>query len=93
MIGKANRGKKRPDLAERNKLNSIPVRCIDTGIVYASSHEAEHFTGAPHSSIIRVCKKEYGRNTAGGLHWEFEEPASCAITEFVQLYINFCNKV
>jgi hypothetical protein len=70
-ISEALRGIKRPYLAERNKLASIPVRCIETSVVYSSSHEAERCTGASHSSILRVCKKEYGCKTAGGLHWEF----------------------
>lgn len=70
-LGEAHAGIPRPDLGIRNKLASIPVRCIETGIVYSSSHEAERCTGASHSSILRVCKKEYGRTTAGGLHWEF----------------------
>ena len=70
-IGEAKKGSKRPDLSERNKLDSIPVVCLDTGIIYESSREAERQTGAPHSSIIRVCNKEYGRKTAGGYHWEY----------------------
>lgn len=74
-IGNANRGKKHPHLSERNLLSGIPVICLETGITYSSAREAERCTGAPHSSIVRVCKGEYGRKTAGGMHWEFERPA------------------
>jgi predicted GIY-YIG superfamily endonuclease len=69
-IGEANKGKKHPELAERNRLASIPVICIDSGIVYTSSHEAERATGAHHSSIMRVCRGE--RKTAGGYRWEYQ---------------------
>ena len=53
------------DLLKNNK----PVKCIETGIIYKSSGEAERKTGTSARTIRNVCAgKGY---TAGKLHWEF----------------------
>lgn len=47
------------------------VRCIETGIIYCSTREAERQTGCAHTHISNVCK---GRaRTCGGYHWEYVE--------------------
>ena len=45
----------------------IAVRCVETGVVYVSSREAEHQTNIGHSSILKAAKNH---GTAGGYHWE-----------------------
>ena len=46
---------------------SIPVRCVETGIVYPSVHEASRQTGIKQPSISACCNGR--RKTAGGYHW------------------------
>lgn len=48
---------------------SIPVRCIETKIVYPSVKEASATNYVDSSSIVRCCKGKAG--TAGGYHWEY----------------------
>lgn len=45
------------------------VRCIETGIIYYATIEAERQTNIPHANISYCCKGK--RKTAGKLHWEF----------------------
>lgn len=47
---------------------SKSVKCVETGVVYASMHEAERETGILYTSICRAVNGE--QNTAGGYHWE-----------------------
>lgn len=54
----------------KNNKRSKAVKCIETGIIYPSLHEAERRTGANHSSISRGCNS-YGRIKANGLTWEW----------------------
>lgn len=51
------------------KKLSKPIRCIETGITYASACEAECKLGIPHTNISANCLGK--RKSAGGLHWEF----------------------
>lgn len=48
-----------------------PVRCLDTGVIYESIHEAERKTGIRHSTISACCLKRKWHHTAGGFHWEY----------------------
>ena len=54
-----------------NPKKSKIVRCIETGIVYPSTMEAERQTGILHHHISNCCNKK--QSTAGYLHWEFVE--------------------
>lgn len=62
-----------------NTYNMTPVKCIETGIIYPSIHEAERQTGILTAGIMACCKgivysscKGYTkRHTAGGYHWEY----------------------
>ena len=62
-----------------NTYNMTPVRCIETGIIYPTIHEAERQTGILTSGITACCKgtvysERNGftkRHTAGGYHWEY----------------------
>ena len=45
------------------------VRCIDTGIVYDSSHHAAKALNINQGNIFSVCQGKW--NTAGGLRFEF----------------------
>ena len=49
------------------------VRCIETGIIYRSTREAERQTGVNQVCIAKCCKGRYGYKTAGGYHWEYVE--------------------
>lgn len=51
-----------------NKKQSMSVKCIETGIIYASMREAERNTGISNASISACCLGK--RETAGGYHWE-----------------------
>lgn len=50
---------------------SKQVICVETGIVYASSMEAERKTGASHSNIIKCCLGK--QKTTGGYHWKYSD--------------------
>lgn len=56
-----------------SKMNSKPVRCIDTGIIYKSAKEAAIATGDPSGkqggSIGQVCNGK--REFANGFRWEW----------------------
>ena len=55
-------------LINNNKL-SKKVICVETNIVYPSSHEAERQTGIFQQNIISCCK---GRlKSTGKLHWKY----------------------
>ena len=47
------------------------VKCIETGIVYESIHEASRQTGINIGNITSVCQGK--RKTCGGFHWEYEK--------------------
>ena len=48
---------------------SKPVKCVESGVVYISMHEAERETGI---SYTLICHSLNGRQkTAGGYHWEY----------------------
>ena len=51
------------------KKTSKPVICIEIGIVYSSTKEAERQTGIHNGSIGHCCRGEY--KTAGGFHWAY----------------------
>ena len=55
--------------AKNGKKKSKPVRCIETGTIYASAKEAERKTGIVNANINACCRGI--RHTAKGLHWEF----------------------
>lgn len=72
-MSKAHKGKK---LSEEHKKNvskscSIPVKCIETGIVYYGAREAERQTGIKATHITRCCKGK--QKTTGGYHWKYAE--------------------
>lgn len=68
-IGESKKNKKRLDLSKRNQASGVPTICLETGICYLSSHEAEKILNVHHSSIRWVCKGK--RQTAGGYHWKY----------------------
>lgn len=55
------------------RATSKPVLCIETGIVYASSAEAQRQTGICAGTIGCVCRKNPNYKMAGGYHWRFSE--------------------
>lgn len=59
-------------LVKSAKKRGIPVRCIETGIVYPSSLAASRETGLHASKITLCCHGR--RKTTGGCHWEFHSP-------------------
>ncbi len=52
-----------------SEKKSVPVMCIETGIVYKSGREAAEALGLCRSKISNVCHGK--RNTTGGLHFKF----------------------
>lgn len=50
---------------------SIPVQCVETGIVYKSFREAADKTGIDKGSINMCCTGYRNRQTAGGYHWRY----------------------
>ena len=53
----------------RNKRESKPVKCIETGIIYPSVSEVSRQTDINYINVSRCCNGKY--NTAGGFHFEF----------------------
>lgn len=47
------------------------VKCIETGIIYCSTREAERQTGCPHTHISDCAKGK--QETCKGYHWEYIE--------------------
>ena len=53
----------------RKHSNNKSVLCIETGIIYESTREAERQTGIYHSEITKVCKGT--RKSVHNLHWKY----------------------
>lgn len=47
---------------------STPVLCVETGVVYPSTREAERQTGVSQTSISKCINGKY--KSAGGFHWQ-----------------------
>lgn len=47
---------------------SIPVKCVETNVIYSSAYSAQRETGIRQSGIWQCCHGQ--RKTAGGFHWE-----------------------
>ena len=60
-----------------NKERSIPVRCVETGVIYENANEASKEVNVHASYILKVCNGK--RGSAGKLHWRFadEEELDC----------------
>lgn len=54
-----------------NPLQSKPVICVETGIIYPSMQEVERLLKIHNSHICDCCKGR--RKRAGGYHWEYVE--------------------
>ena len=54
-----------------NKSTSKPVLCVETGIIYASVHEAGRQMNLDFSQIATVCRGYRNRKTYAGYHWKF----------------------
>ncbi len=64
-----------------NANKKRPVRCIDTGLVYASSSDASDILSEEGRlvnprGILHNC--EGRRRTAGGLRWEYADINTCS---------------
>ena len=55
------------------KKLSKKVKCLENGVVYASTQEAQRQLGIYHSNILRCCNRKSGFKTAGGLHWDWAD--------------------
>ena len=58
-------------LKKAGEKNAKPVRCIETGEVFSSLHEAGRMKSLNKSHILDACIGRY--NTCGGYRWEFVE--------------------
>ena len=47
------------------------VLCVETKIIYSSSHEASRQTGVNRGNICNVCRNHKYNKTAGGYHWKY----------------------
>lgn len=59
-------------IGDSNKKNTScnkEVICVETGIVYLSTLEAQRQLGVNHGSISRCCSNK--QNVAGGYHWRY----------------------
>lgn len=56
-------------IENNDEIIGIPVRCIETGVVYNSINQASKNSGIYRSGISGACNKT--QKTAGGYHWEF----------------------
>ena len=61
--------KTKEKMREINK-NKIKVKCIETGVVYDSIHDASRITNIAYQNIYKVCKNI--RKKAGGYCWKYE---------------------
>lgn len=52
---------------ERVKCNGHPVKCVETGKVYRTAHEAGRIEGIDFSSICKCVRGK--KKTAGSYHW------------------------
>lgn len=68
-VSEASRVKMRANHAKK------AVRCIETGLIYESTIEAERKTGIRHDGISKCCRNIPKHITAGGYHWEFTDGA------------------
>ena len=69
-IGDASKGRSASEETKEKMKRSHPhisVRCVETGVVYISSKEAERQTKIGHSNILKAIKNN---SKAGGYHWE-----------------------
>lgn len=57
----------RPDNVKKQS-NVRKIRCVETGIVYDSTREAERQTGIGHECLSRAARKN---GTSHGYHWEY----------------------
>lgn len=69
--GKHPNSHQTPDEKEKSKMayNKVKynVLCIETGVIYESSHEIERLLNLPHQNIDSACHR---KGTCGGYHWE-----------------------
>lgn len=55
------------------KMRSRPVRCIETGQVFASMRGAARYINDWEGTISNICNHRHGFHTAGGYHWEYAD--------------------
>lgn len=60
--------KKTKELMKENRPKKSVV-CIETGVIYESTREAQRQTGADHGDIGKCCKGT--KKTAGGFCWKY----------------------
>lgn len=70
LVVKARNGAKTG--AKNGAKLSKPVRCVETGEIYKSTHEASRVTGIGQSNISKCCLGK--RKSAGKYHWEWYHP-------------------
>ena len=63
------RGKRISNTHLNNPQQSKAVQCIETGIIYPSTHEAARQLGGHYSLIARCCRGE--REKTCGYHWKY----------------------
>ena len=68
-ISRKNSIKAQESIARLNKSKAKKVRCIETGVVYCSTHEVERETGFRQGNIAAACRGEYEKSY--GFHWEY----------------------
>ena len=56
-----------------NPKESKKVLCVETGVVYLSTHDVERKLGFKHSNISGCCNNKPKHKTRYGYHWKFVE--------------------
>ena len=59
--------------ADGNHPRARKVICVETGEIFDTIKEAAQKHGLSPQKISLVCIGTYGRNTTGGLHWQYVE--------------------
>lgn len=49
------------------------VRCVETGVIYESTFDAERALGLKRSSVSNAARGHNGQKTSGGYHWKYIE--------------------
>lgn len=84
-LGKEIPEKTRKKISKSHNKNKKSVRCIETGIIYESCHEAGRKTNTSVGHIITVCKGNTPRKIAGGYHWEYTDKKYSETKQYVQV--------
>lgn len=68
-ISRRNSIKAQESIQRLNQSKAKKVRCIETNVIYPSTHEVERQTGFRQGNIAAACRGKYEKSY--GFHWEY----------------------